>query len=199
MAAEPETTPEADQQSAQSEASLQAFREALQKSVTIPRERLQEIVDDAVRRGRMTRSDAEELVGRLLSRGREQADDLMKQIEPLVSQARTEVTSRTAPARDRASDAAARARREVGTRVSKTRRRARDRADEPLARADRVRRKAGLPGFPISAYDQLSVPQINNRLRELSQEQLQKVADYEKGNRNRVGVMRSIERKLEQT
>jgi polyhydroxyalkanoate synthesis regulator phasin len=195
MAAKPETTPEPNPQS---EASLQAFRDALSKSITIPRERLQEIVDDAVRRGRMTRSDAEELVGRLLSRGREGADDLMKQIEPLVSQARTEVTSRTAPARDRATDAAARARQEVGTRVSKTRRRARDRADEPLARADRVRRKAGLPGFPISAYDQLSVPQINNRLRELSQEQLQKVADYEKGHRNRVGVLRSIERKLQQ-
>ena len=31
-----------------------------------------------------------------------------------------------------------------------------------------------LPGFPISAYDQLSVPQINNRLRELSPEDLEK-------------------------
>lgn len=170
MAADPELNP-------QSEASLQAFREALSKSITIPRERLQEIVDDAVRRGRMTRSDAEELVGRLLSRGREQADDLLKQIEPIVSQTRSE----------------------VGARVSKTKRRARDRADEPLARADRMRRKAGLPGFPISAYDQLSVPQINNRLRELSDEQLRKVADYESGNRNRVGVMRAIERKLEQS
>ncbi|MGZ5333204.1 MAG: hypothetical protein ACXWD7_04790, partial [Solirubrobacterales bacterium] len=187
MAADPELNP-------QSEASLQAFREALSKSITIPRERLQEIVDDAVRRGRMTRSDAEELVGRLLSRGREQADDLLKQIEPIVSQTRSEVTTRTAPARDRATDAAARARREVGTRVSKTKRLARDRADEPLARADRMRRKAGLPGFPISAYDQLSVPQINNRLRELSHRQLRKVADYESGNRNRVGVMRAIER-----
>ncbi|MGZ5309626.1 MAG: hypothetical protein ACXWDQ_04180 [Solirubrobacterales bacterium] len=192
MAADPELNP-------QSEASLQAFREALSKSITIPRERLQEIVDDAVRRGRMTRSDAEELVGRLLSRGREQADDLLKQIEPIVSQTRSEVTTRTAPARDRATDAAARARREVGTRVSKTKRRARDRADEPLARADRMRRKAGLPGFPISAYDQLSVPQINNRLRELNHRQLRKVADYESGNRNRVGVMRAIERKLEQS
>ena len=48
-----------------------------------------------------------------------------------------------------------------------TAKRARDTADQPLARADRLRRKAGLPGFPITAYDQLSVPQINNRLTEL--------------------------------
>ena len=160
----PETPPSSD-------ASLQAFRDALSKSVTIPRERLQEIVDDAVRRGRMTRTDAEELVGRVVSRGREGADDLIKQVEPLISG--------------------------VGSRVEKTRRRARDRADQPLARADRLRRKAGLPGFPISAYDQLSVPQINNRLRELNEEQLHKVRDYERGNRNRVGVMRAIERKLD--
>jgi polyhydroxyalkanoate synthesis regulator phasin len=194
MADEPQTEP-----APSSEASLQAFRDALAKSVTIPRERLQEVVDDAVRRGRMTRTDAEELIGRILSRGREQADDLVKQVEPLIWQARSGVSTRTAPARDRATEAAARARREVGTRVSKTRRSARDRADQPLARADRLRRRARLPGFPISAYDQLSVPQINNRLRELSENQLRKVRDYERGNRNRIGVMRAIDRKLERS
>ena len=157
----------------ESDASVQAFRDALAKSVTISREKLQEVIDDAVRRGRMTRGDAEEMLGRLLTRGREEAEELLRQAEPLVSG--------------------------VESRVKGTAKAARDAADEPLARADRIRRKAKLPGFPISAYDQLSVPQINNRLRELSQEQLQKVADYEKGNRNRVGVMRSIERKLEQS
>ncbi len=115
----------------------------------------------------MTRGDAEELVGRLLSRGREGADDLLKQLDPLVN------------------------------RATKTAKRARDRADQPLARADRVRRKAKLPGFPITAYDQLSVPQINNRLRELTPEQLRRVLEYESGNRNRIGVMRAVERKLE--
>jgi hypothetical protein len=71
-------------------------------------------------------------------------------------------------------------------------------ADEPLARADRLRRRARVPGFPISAYDQLSVPQINNRLPELSKEQLDRVREYELANRNRVGVLRALERKLEQ-
>jgi polyhydroxyalkanoate synthesis regulator phasin len=180
-----------------SDASLQAFRDALAKSVTISRDRLQEVVDDAVRRGRMTRADAEEMIGRLLSRGREQADDLLRQIEPLVSQAREQVGTRTAPARDRATGAATRARREVSSRVTKTRLRARDTADEPLARADRLRRRTGLPGFPITAYDQLSVPQINDRLRELTQDELRKVRDYEDGHRNRIGVIRAVERKLD--
>lgn len=170
--AAPEPTPEA----ARSEASLQAFRDALEKSVTISRERLQEVIDDAVRRGRMTRGDAEELIGRLLTRSREGAEELLRQIEPVVSGTRRDIESR----------------------VKGTAKRARNRANEPLAQADRLRRRAGLPGFPISAYDRLSVPQINDRLRELSSEELDRVREHERTNRNRVGVMRAVERKLEQ-
>jgi polyhydroxyalkanoate synthesis regulator phasin len=65
--------------------SLQAFRDALEKSVTISREKLQEVIDDAVRRGRMTRGDAEEMLGRLLTRGREEAEELLRTAEPLLS------------------------------------------------------------------------------------------------------------------
>jgi polyhydroxyalkanoate synthesis regulator phasin len=166
--------------SPRADASLQAFRDALEKSVTISRERLQEIVDDAVRRGRMTRADSEELVGRVLSRGREQAEELLGQIEPLISDS-----------------AIGRARRDVESKVRGTARKARNRADEPLAGADRLRRRARLPGFPITAYDQLTVPQINRRLADLSTDELRKVLDYETGNRKRVGVVRAIERKLD--
>ena len=50
--------------------SVEAFRDALERSVTLSRDRLQEVVDDAVRRGRMTRDDANELVSSLITRGR---------------------------------------------------------------------------------------------------------------------------------
>jgi polyhydroxyalkanoate synthesis regulator phasin len=177
VATEPETeiSPEQTPEAARSEASLKAFRDALEKSVTISRERLQEVIDDAVRRGRMTRGDAEELIGRLLTRSREAAEDLLRQIEPAVSGPRRDIESR----------------------VKGTAKKARDRANEPLAQADRLRRRAGLPGFPISAYDQLSVPQINDRLRELSKDELDRVREYERKNRNRVGVTRAIERQLD--
>ena len=150
--------------------SIQAFREALEKSVTISRDKLQEVIDDAVRRGRMTRGDGEELLGRLLTRGREEAEGLLSQLEPLFSG--------------------------VESRVRSTAKAARNRANLPLAKADRVRRKTKLPGFPISAYDQLTVPQINNRLPELNKDQLEQVRDYETANRKRVGVLRAVERKL---
>jgi len=53
--------------------------------VVLTRERVQEAVDDAVERGRMTRNDATALVTALFERGRSQTDDLIAQIESLVT------------------------------------------------------------------------------------------------------------------
>src|SRR6266849_5433244 len=82
--------------------SVQAFRDALERSVTISRDRLQEVVDDAVERGRMTRSDANELVSRLVTRGRQYTDDLLRDLERLLEQARRELDTRMAPTQRRA-------------------------------------------------------------------------------------------------
>jgi len=51
--------------------SVEEFRASLERNVTLSRDRLQEVVDDAVKRGRMTRTDAEDLVQRLISLGRQ--------------------------------------------------------------------------------------------------------------------------------
>ncbi len=53
--------------------------------VVLTRERVQEAVDDAVERGRMTRNDATALVTALFERGKTQTDDLISQIESLVT------------------------------------------------------------------------------------------------------------------
>lgn len=141
MAAEPRSSGEAppsggDAGSTPAEQSIEAFRAALEASVTISRERLQEVVDDAVRRGRMTRGDGEELLGSLLTRGREGVDDIIGQLDRLLSQLREDVEERTAKQRrnavrtaDRAKreldDATERARQEVGSRAEGARERAR--------------------------------------------------------------------------
>ena len=72
--------------------SVEAFRDALERSVTLSRDRLQEVVDDAVQRGRMTRSDANELVSSMVTRGRQYTDDLVKQLERLLDQAMQELS-----------------------------------------------------------------------------------------------------------
>ena len=68
--------------------SIAQFRESLEHSVTLSRDRIQEVVDDAVKRGRMTHGDAEKMIGELLKRGRKQTDALLSELEKLVRQAR---------------------------------------------------------------------------------------------------------------
>jgi hypothetical protein len=65
-------------------ARLNGLRDALTKGVMLTGDRIQEVVDDAVKRGRMTRSDAEDLVQRLISLGRKQTEDLIGDIEQLL-------------------------------------------------------------------------------------------------------------------
>ncbi len=206
-----ETTPpgpeDAAQQETQAEQSVQAFRDALDKSVTVSRERLQEVVDEAVERGRMTRADAEELVGRFVTRGREQADDVLGQLDAMLGQLReagTEVAAKPGRTANRAAgrarrelgDAADRAREEVESRTENARKRTVAAVDQPLASADRMRRRARVPGLPISAYDQLSIRQIDARLPDLSRDELRKVRAYEQAHRARKGLLRALDRKL---
>jgi hypothetical protein len=64
--------------------------------VVITRARLQEVFDDAVERGRITRGDAADLVSDVLARGRSQADDLIAELEQLLGRAPFEAARRVA-------------------------------------------------------------------------------------------------------
>jgi hypothetical protein len=152
---------------------LITVRELLQRSVMLPGDRLRETLDDAVRRGRITRDDAEDLVDRLLAVGRQQTDDALTLLEGIAG----------APARagERARSAV---RRTPGT-------------DRVLREVDRVRRAAGLgSAFPISGYDDLTAAQVVARLSELEIADLRLVADHEKRNANRKSVLAAVEKRL---
>ena len=162
--------------------SVEAFRNALERSLVLSRERLQEAVDDAVKRGRMTQSDANELVSRLVTRGRKQTDDLMKELERLLEQARAEVETRVAPTRRR---------------VERATKRARAAVDPALAEADKLRRRAGVGGAaPISGYDGLNASQIKSRLKGMKPADLRKVRTQEKRGKARKSVLAEIEKQL---
>jgi polyhydroxyalkanoate synthesis regulator phasin len=187
---------------------VQQFRDALERSVTLSRDRIQEVADDAVKRGRMTRGDANKLVSDLVSRGRKQSDRMLRDMEKMLRQARSEAERRAKQARREAERRGKRARREAERRAKPARRRAeatagraaraaRDAADQPLAQADRLRRRAGVgPTFPITAYDQLTAPQVKTRLTDLRKGELRKVRDYERRNQNRKSVVAAIDKKL---
>jgi polyhydroxyalkanoate synthesis regulator phasin len=53
-------------------------------AVVLTRERLQEVVDDAVQRGRMTRSDATDLMTEIFTRGRSTTEDLLAQLDGML-------------------------------------------------------------------------------------------------------------------
>src|SRR5215212_5766809 len=67
--------------------------------VVLTRDRVQEAVDDAVERGRMTRDDATALVAALFERGRSQTDDLIAQIEGIVTGTPTKIVREVERAR----------------------------------------------------------------------------------------------------
>ena len=68
--------------------SLAQLRDRLVSSLTLPTERVQEVTDDLVRRGRMTRQDAEDLLLRLTTAGRTQTEQLIADVEQLLGRSR---------------------------------------------------------------------------------------------------------------
>ena len=59
--------------------------------VIITREKLEEVFDDAVSRGRMTRDDATRLVGELIGRGRQAGADVLADAEQLLGKSREQI------------------------------------------------------------------------------------------------------------
>jgi polyhydroxyalkanoate synthesis regulator phasin len=149
-------------------ANLNLLRERLVSSLTLTTERLQDAVDDAVRRGRMTRKDAEDLLSTLVSAGRTQTEALLADLEQLLG--------RGSAVRVRA-----------GTQ---------DAGDVVLRTVDRARRRVGVGSFPILDYDDLTAAQVTKRLVALTPAQLRKVRDHERRNGKRKSVLAAIERKL---
>ena len=68
---------------------ITALRDALGRAVMLPTERVREVLDDAVRRGRMTRGDAEDLVQALITAGKRQTEDVMADLEQLLGRQRS--------------------------------------------------------------------------------------------------------------
>jgi hypothetical protein len=141
--------------------------------VVLTRDRIQEILDDAAARGRVTRSDANELAAELVDRGRQQTDQLLSDVERLYGRGRQQVGS-----------AANRARRSESL-------------DLLLRSADRARRTVSVgQGFPILGYDDLTAAQVQTRLDGLSPAELRRVRDYERRHANRKSVLAAIDKQL---
>lgn len=150
--------------------SIDSFRASLEKSVTVSRERLQEVLDDAVDRGRMTRRDAEAVVSELLDKGRRQRDLLLDELERLGKQ--------------------------LGKQSEKVARQARDVTEKPLAKAERKLRSRRPAPFPIADYDDLTATEVRKCLVDLNAEQLRAVREREENGKARKTVLSAIESRI---
>ena len=141
--------------------------------VVLTRDRIQEVLDDAASRGRVTRSDANELATELFNRGRQQTDQLLSDIERLFGRGRQQLGSATSRARRTES------------------------LDLLLRSADKARRTVGTgQSFPILGYDDLTAAQVQARLDGLSPAELRKVRDHERRHANRKSVLAAIDKHL---
>jgi polyhydroxyalkanoate synthesis regulator phasin len=141
--------------------------------IMLTRDRIQETLDDAAARGRVTRSDANDLVAELVRRGRQQTDDLLAELEQLLGRGRGQLGSATKRAR----------RAEPVDRLVRT--------------AERARRTVGVgPTFPILGYDDLTAGQVTDRLADLKPADLRTLRDYERRHANRKSVLEAIEKRL---
>lgn len=77
------------------DASAASVRDALTRGIVLTRDRIDQTLDDAVRRGRITRHDAEELGASLIGLGRRQAQDLLADVEQLVGRSRKRTSDST--------------------------------------------------------------------------------------------------------
>jgi polyhydroxyalkanoate synthesis regulator phasin len=141
--------------------------------IVLTRERIQDTLDEAAERGRLTRTDANELVSELVKRGRQQTDELLADIERLLGRGRDQIGSAT-----------------KRTHIS-------DGMDRIVRTADRARRTVGVgPSFPIAGYDDLTAAQVEARLGGLTPAELRKMREYERRHANRKSVLGAIERAL---
>src|SRR5437016_449030 len=136
--------------------SVAEFRQALNKNLIRPfelvmlsRDRIEDAMDEVVRRGRMTRDDATQLAQALFTLGRQQTDDVMRDLEQLLGRGRSGLEESRVRARERSAGAVSAARKQAEQAATA----ARKAADPLLAQADRARRAAGVgPTFPITGY-----------------------------------------------
>jgi polyhydroxyalkanoate synthesis regulator phasin len=178
--AKPKATPPPAEETNELRANLNSFTDFVLRGmegplhlVMLTNERIQEVMDDAVERGRMTRDDGEALVQEMVRRGRQQTADVLADFEQLVERAQEQFGS-----------AATAARRSQP-------------ADRVLREVDRARRSAGIgQAFPILAYDELTAANVVDRLEDLDPAELRKVRDYERRHGNRKSVLQAVESKL---
>lgn len=147
-------------------AQIAQLRRALARSVTETAERVQETIEDAVRRGRMTRKDAHELAAAIVAASRRQTDEIRQELEALLERGRRGL------------------------------RKDQDAAPEEAVAIPIEREAGSVRTLPIERYDELTAVLIRKSLKGLSPEDLRAVREHEAAHAKRKTVLAEVDRLL---
>jgi polyhydroxyalkanoate synthesis regulator phasin len=139
--------------------------------VLLTRERIHETLEEAVQRGRVTRTDANDLAGELVRRGRVTTEELVAEVERMLEGGLERLGS---------------ASRRTGLTGG---------VNRVVRTADAARRTVtNTDSPPLADYDRLTARQVQSRLGSLRPAQLRQLHDYERRHANRKTVLEAIER-----
>lgn len=189
---------------------LRALHGALEHSLTIQRTRVQEIVDDLVARGTLTRADADRLITQLLASSKDYSQALLQVLDSVTAQTRRSIGAGIEPVMATAGKAAGMVaetvRKAPGLPAKKSRSTSRSATkaapnDAPKAAPNASAKPATdvVPNEPIPGYSRLTVAEIKPRLTGLSSDALRKVRDLEMAGKARRSVLAELEQRLRST
>lgn len=200
---------------------LRALHGALEHSLTIQRARVQEIVDDLVARGTLTRTDADRLITQLLASSKDYSQALLQVLDSVTAQTRKSIGAGIEPVMATAGKAAGMVaetvRKAPGLPAKKPRSTSRSAKTAPKAATKSASKSATkaapkaaqkssakpatdvVPNEPIPGYSRLTVAEIKPRLTGLSAGALRKVRDLEMAGKARKSVLAELEQRLKST
>lgn len=174
---------------------FKALRGALEHSVTIQLGRLQQVVDDLVSAGSLTRAEADKLVGSLVTSSKGYSQALISVVDALSAETRKNVEAGVAgvvaPVLGTAGKIAETVRKAAPGRTP---------APKPVAKPapKPASKSAGKPApDPIPGYSDLTVAQVKPKLARLGPADLRRVRKAEAAGKKRKSLLAEIDRLLE--
>lgn len=172
---------------------LRALHGALEHSVTIQATKLQELMDDLVVRGSLTRAEADNLLGQLVSASKAYSQALLQVLDTVTETA-------TAPVRTagRLAETATRTATWTVAQSVKQAPRLVPGRRKPAATSESTRTAAATALPTLPDLSTLTVPQAKARLAGLDASALRTLREQEVAGKNRKGVLDEIVRQLGQ-
>lgn len=183
---------------------LKALQGALEHSLTIQRVKVQEIVDELVTRGTLSRAEADRLLTRLVTSSKDYSAALLTVLDTVSTETRKTLgaglEASLAPVMATAGKVVDKAGKLAGTvKAAAPRRSAAPKSAAPKASAPAAAKpsaSSSTSANPITGYDDLTVAQVKPKLAGLSPTDLRAVRTAETSGKRRKGVLDEIAKHL---